>query len=64
MALFTGAFFVAQVSLIIVAKPFYAIFCTSCVPHHENPRIIVGKVVEKVEYGLRWWNKTGEIKEK
>lgn len=25
MALFTGAFFVAQVSLIIVAKPFYAI---------------------------------------
>ena len=28
MALFTGAFFVAQVSLIIVAKPFYAIFCT------------------------------------
>ena len=24
MALFTGAFFVAQVSLIIVAKPFYA----------------------------------------
>ena len=32
MALFTGAFFVAQVSLIIVAKPFYAIFCTSCVP--------------------------------
>ena len=56
MALFTGAFFVVQVSLIqvsliIVAKPFYAIFCTSCVPHHENPRIIVGKVVEKVEYG-------------
>ena len=43
MALFTGAFFVAQVSLIIVAKPFYAIFCTSCVPHHENLRIIVGK---------------------
>ncbi len=36
MALFTGAFFVAQVSLIIVAKPFYAIFCTPCVPHHEN----------------------------
>lgn len=64
MALFTGAFFVVQVSLIIVAKPFYAIFCTSCVPHHENPRIIVGKVVEKVEYSLRWWNKTGEIKEK
>ena len=55
MALFTGAFFVVQVSLIIVAKPFYAIFCTSCVPHHENPRIIVGKVVENVEYGLRWF---------
>ena len=47
----TGAFFVAQVSLIIVAKPFYAIFCTSCVPHHENPWIIVGKVVENVDYG-------------
>ena len=28
MALFTGSFFVAQVSLIIVAKPFYAIFCS------------------------------------
>ena len=51
MALFTVAFFVAQVSLIIVAKLFYTIFCTSCVPHHENRRIIVGKVVEKVEYG-------------
>ncbi len=51
MALFTGAFFVAQVSLITVAKPFYAIFCTSCVPHHENLRIIVGKVVENF-YGI------------
>ena len=30
MALFTGAFFVAQVSLIIVAKPFYAIFRKAC----------------------------------
>ena len=53
MALFTGAFFVAQVSLIIVAKPFYAIFCTSCVPRHENPRIIVGKVVENFYTILR-----------
>ena len=53
MALFTGAFFVAQVSLIIVAKPFYAIFCTSCVPHYENPRIIVGKVVENFYAILR-----------
>ena len=53
MALFTGAFFVAQVSLIIVAKPFYAIFCTSCVPHHENLRIIVGKVVENFYTILR-----------
>ena len=53
MALFTGAFFVAQVSLIIVAKPFYAIFCTSCVPHHENPRILVGKVVENFYAILR-----------
>ena len=53
MALFTGAFFVALVSLTIVAKPFYAIFCTSCVPHHENPRIIVGKVVENFYTILR-----------
>ena len=44
MALFTGAFFVAQVSLIIVAKPFYAIFCTSqaqsrvyCLPDGGQP---------------------------
>ena len=50
MALY-GRLFVAQVSLIIVAKPFYAIFCTSCVPHHENPRIIV--VVEKLLRHLR-----------
>lgn len=53
MALFTGAFFVAQVSLIIVAKPFYAIFCTSCVPLHENTRIIVGKVMENF-YAILW----------
>ena len=60
MALFTGAFFVAQVLLIIVAKPFYAIFCTSCVPHHENPRIIVGKVVENRGLSLArsWRNET------
>lgn len=66
MALFTGAFFVAQVSLIIVAKPFYAIFCTSCVPHHENPRIIVGKVVENFYTILRDFTKLykniGEIR--
>ena len=56
MALFTGAFFVAQVSLIIVAKPFYAIFCTSCVPHHENPRIIVCQVVDNLErLGTLWY---------
>ena len=48
MALFTGAFFVAQVSLIIVAKPFYAIFCTTS---PRNLRIFVGKVVENVDYG-------------
>ena len=48
MAFFTDAVFVVQVSLIIVAKPFYAIFCTSCVARHENLRIIVGKVVENV----------------
>lgn len=49
IALFTGAFFVAQVSSVIVAKPFY----TSCVPHHENPRIIVGKVMENFYAILR-----------
>ena len=48
MALFTGAIFVVQVSLIIVAKPFYAIFlyllCTSqaknrvyCLPDGGQP---------------------------
>ena len=51
MALFTGAFFVAQVSLIIVAKPFYAIFVPPVYLANENPRIIVGKVVENVDYG-------------
>ena len=51
MALFTGRLFCCSSVVVIVAKPFYAIFCTSCVPHHENPRIIVGKVVENVDYG-------------
>ena len=37
MALFTGAFFVAKVSLIIVAKPFYAIFCTSVYITSQKP---------------------------
>ena len=71
MALFTGAFFVAQVSLIIVAKPFYAIFCTSCVPPVYLTTKIRGlslarswRKLNMVEYSLRWWNKTGEIKEK
>ena len=41
MALFTGAFFVAQVSLIIVAKPFYAIFCTSCVHYKSKARFTI-----------------------
>ena len=45
MALFTGAFFVAQVSLIIVAKPFYAIFCTSCVLTSQKPGLL----------SARWW---------
>ena len=31
IALFTGAIFFVQASLLIVAKPFYACFCTSCV---------------------------------
>ncbi len=52
MALFTGAFFVAQVSLLIVAKPFYAIFCTVFVPRSKIPAFYAGQVVEKVDYGL------------
>ena len=28
-----------------------ALFTGAFVPHHENPRIIVGKVVENVDYG-------------
>ena len=51
MALFTGAFFVAQVSLIIVAKPFYAIFLYLLCTSPRNLRIFVGKVVENVDYG-------------
>ena len=46
MVLFTGAFFVAQVSLIIVAKPFYAIFCTSCVPHKPKVGIKMASNIE------------------
>ena len=49
MALFTGAFFVAQVSLIIVAKPFYAIFCTSCVPHKPKVGFTVRQIVHTLE---------------
>lgn len=45
MALFTGAFFVAQVSLIIVAKPFYAIFCTSVYLTSQKPGLL----------SARWW---------
>lgn len=50
MALFTGAFFVAQVSLIIVAKSFYAIFCTSCVPHKPKVVFTVCKIVDNLEH--------------
>lgn len=49
MALFTGAFFVAQVSLIIVAKPFYAIFCTSCVPHKPKAGFTACQMVDNLE---------------
>ena len=48
MALFTGAFFVAQVSLIIVAKPFYAIFCTSCVPHKPKAGFTACQMVDNL----------------
>ena len=56
MALFTGAFFVAQVSLIIVAKPFYAIFCTSCVPHKPKVGFTVCQMVDNLErLGTLWY---------
>ena len=57
MALFTGAFFVAQVSsLIIVAKPFYAIFCTSCVPHKLKAWFTVCQMVDNLErLGMLWY---------
>ena len=56
MALFTGAFFVAQVSLIIVAKPFYAIFCTSCVPHKPKAGFTVCQMVDNLErLGTLWY---------
>lgn len=62
MALFTGAFFVAQVSLIIVAKPFYAIFCTSSVPHHEIRGLSLARswrMLTMVDNSLRWLTKNG-----
>lgn len=56
MALFTGAFFVAQVSLIIVAKPFYAIFYTSCVPHKPKAGFTACQVVDNLErLGTLWY---------
>ena len=56
MALFTGAFFVAQVSLIIVAKPFYAIFCTSCVPHKPKVGFTACQMVDNLErLGTLWY---------
>ena len=56
MALFTGAFFVAQVSLIIVAKPFYAIFCTSCVPHKPKVGFTACQMVDNLERpGTLWY---------
>ena len=56
MALFTGAFFVAQVSLIIVAKPFYAIFCTSCVPHKPKAGFTACQMVDNLErLGTLWY---------
>lgn len=56
MALFTGAFFVAQVSLIIVAKPFYAIFCTSCVPHKPKTGFTACQIVDNLErLGTLWY---------
>ena len=56
MALFTGAFFVAQVSLIIVAKPFYAIFCTSCIPHKPKVGIAACQMVDNLErLGTLWY---------
>lgn len=67
MALFTGAFFVAQVSLIIVAKPFYAIFVPPVYLTTKIRGLSLARSWRKlnmVEYSLRWWNKTGEIKEK
>ena len=64
MALFTGAFFVAQVSLIIVAKPFYAIFLYLLCTSPRNLRIFVGKVVENFYAILRDFTELYKILEK
>lgn len=51
-----SAFFVARVSLIIVAKPFYAIFCTSCVPHKPKVGFTVCQMVNNLErLGTLWY---------
>ena len=55
MALFTGAFFVAQVSLIIVSEPFYAIFCTYCILHKPKSPFTVCQMVVYNLVQLRRW---------
>ena len=58
-------FLFVQASLLIVAKPFYACFCTSCVP--RKPRSEISQVrwwrswYALVRCGTRW-NRFGELK--
>ena len=58
-------FLFVQASLLIVAKPFYACFCTSCVP--RQPKCEISSVRWRrswyalVRCGTRW-NRFGELK--
>ena len=67
MALFTGAFFVAQVSLIIVAKPFYTIFlyllCNLTTKIRGLSLARLWRQLTMVDNSLRWLTKTGAMKE-
>jgi len=57
MALFTGAFFVAQVSLIIVAKPFYAIFVYLTTKIRGLSLARSWRMLTMVDNSLRWLTK-------
>lgn len=52
MALFTGAFFVALLSILVIYKLYTSSFCTVFVPRSKILAFYAGQIVEKVDYGL------------